>query len=328
MENFATYDQSTILYAEWGTLYQYTADLLCMEFCHVPRQQVQSVLSTVHTPLDPVTWEAALGDHPDRVFVRFLLRGMTEGFRIGFRHTTPLWSAPRNMLSALHHPEVVHAYLLKECALGRMLGPFPASTIAHIQPLHINRFGVIPKGHNTGKWRLITDLSYPPDYSVNPLGAIGVSLNKHKLMYNILAPSIIAIYKFLCTYGGSVHIYVNCAQRVNDGIDPEWCSLSYTSVEQVATVAASYPLGALMAKIDVESAYRLVPVHPQDKLLRLQSLLAEWGDRKVCGRRRILDLDPKPRMQGGPIWVVLSQAHAGSTARRTCAPNTSSPNPP
>ena len=41
-----------------------------------------------------------------------------------------------------------------------------------------------------------------------PLGAIGVSLNKQKLMYNILAPSIIAIYKFLCTYGGSVHIYM------------------------------------------------------------------------------------------------------------------------
>ena len=39
------------------------------------------------------------------------------------------------------------------------------------------------------------------------LGAIGVSLNKQKLMYNILAPSIIAMYKFLCTYGGSVYIY-------------------------------------------------------------------------------------------------------------------------
>ena len=42
----------------------------------------------------------------------------------------------------------------------------------------------------------------------SPLGTIGVSLNKQKLMYNILAPSIIAIYKFLCTYGGSVHIYM------------------------------------------------------------------------------------------------------------------------
>ena len=54
----------------------------------------------------------------------------------------------------------------------------------------------------------------------NPLGAIGVSLNKQKLMYNILAPSIIAIYKFLCTYGGSVHIlYVNGTQRVKNDVD-------------------------------------------------------------------------------------------------------------
>ena len=52
------------------------------------------------------------------------------------------------------------------------------------------------------------------NYAVNLFGAIGVSLNK---MYNILAPSIRAIYKFLCTYGGSVHIYiyVNGAQRDN-----------------------------------------------------------------------------------------------------------------
>ena len=27
--------------------------------------------------------------------------------------------------------------------------------------LNINRFGVIPKRHQPGKWRLITDLSYP-----------------------------------------------------------------------------------------------------------------------------------------------------------------------
>ena len=39
-----------------------------------------------------------------------------------------------------------------------------------------------------------------------PLGAIGVSLNKQKLMYNILAPSIIAIYKFLCT--PCIYVYI------------------------------------------------------------------------------------------------------------------------
>ena len=36
-----------------------------------------------------------------------------------------------------------------------------------IQPLHINRFGVIPKRHQPGKWRLIIDLSYPKGRSVN-----------------------------------------------------------------------------------------------------------------------------------------------------------------
>ena len=33
--------------------------------------------------------------------------------------------------------------------------------------LHINWFRVIPKGHDTGKWRMITDLFYPSGYSIN-----------------------------------------------------------------------------------------------------------------------------------------------------------------
>ena len=51
---------------------------------------------------------------------------------------------------------------------------------------------------------------------------------------------------------------------VNDGIDPDLCSLTYTSVHRVAEVVVTYLPGALLAKIDVESAYRLVPVHPLD----------------------------------------------------------------
>ena len=55
---------------------------------------------------------------------------------------------------------------------------------------------------------------------------------------------------------------------VNDGIDPELCSLTYTSVDTVAEVAASYHPGALLAKVDIESAYRLIPVHPSDRPLQ------------------------------------------------------------
>ena len=51
---------------------------------------------------------------------------------------------------------------------------------------------------------------------------------------------------------------------VNDGIDPQLCSLQYTSVEREAHAAQSLGKGALLAKLDVKAAYRLIPVHPDD----------------------------------------------------------------
>ena len=70
----------------------------------------------------------------------------------------------RNMQSALQNTDVIEEYLLSEVAKGNIRGPFMSGSI---QPLHINRFGVIPKRHQPGKWRLITDLSYPEGRSVN-----------------------------------------------------------------------------------------------------------------------------------------------------------------
>ena len=64
-----------------------------------------------------------------------------------------------------------------------------------IPGLHLNRIGVVPKGHTPGRWRLITDLSHPE--------------------------------------GGSVN-------------ESEWCSLRYTTVEEVATAAQRLGTGALL----------------------------------------------------------------------------------
>ena len=102
----------------------------------------------------------------------------------------------------------------------------PFSLSLKVLDLQINRVGVVPKGHNTEKWRLITDLSYPPDGSVN------------------------------------------------DGIDPTLCTLSYVTVDEVANLAAYLGKGTLMAKVDIESAYRLIPVHPLDRLLQA----IKWRD--------------------------------------------------
>ena len=57
-------------------------------------------------------------------------------------------------------------------------------------------------------------------------------------------------------------------QSVNDDIDPSLCSLSYTTVDDIAAVVAQLGTGALLAKVDTESAYQLIPVHPQDRPLQ------------------------------------------------------------
>ena len=129
------------------------------------------------------------------------------------------------MGSAREHPSVVTEYLAKELSLCRMLGPFNPES--QTPPVHINRFGVIPKGHNTGKWRLVTDLSFPDGHSIN------------------------------------------------DGIDRDLCSLTYSTIDEVADLVARLGQGTLLAKVDIESAYRLIPVHPLDRPL----LAVQWkGD--------------------------------------------------
>jgi len=163
-------------------LYPYTADLLCLDFCRPASGVAWPPLSEVSTPLKLPAWEAALQAHPDKAFARFVITGIRDGFRIGFSRKISLQCAPRNMPSATEHPEVVTEYLIREHSLGRMLGPFQWKVSETLPECHINRIRVIPKGHNTWKWRVITDLSFPPD------------------------------------------------TRVNDGIDPELCSLSYTSM--------------------------------------------------------------------------------------------------
>jgi len=54
---------------------------------------------------------------------------------------------------------------------------------------------------------------------------------------------------------------------VNDGVNCELCSLQYVRVEEVVWELLGLGLGAQMAKMDIRSAYRMVPVHPQHRFL-------------------------------------------------------------
>ena len=54
--------------------------------------------------------------------------------------------------------------------------------------------------------------------------------------------------------------------------------MSYITVDKVAATALALGRGAMIAKIDIKSAYRLIPVYPGDR----KWLGMKW-DNKTCG---------------------------------------------
>ena len=81
--------------------------------------------------------------------VHYILTGIEKGFRIGFSDTeVTRHSAERNLLSASSNPEVVSTYLAEVVTLGWVVGPLPPQQMPGV---HIRPFGVIPKGHTSGK---------------------------------------------------------------------------------------------------------------------------------------------------------------------------------
>ena len=149
--------------------------------------------------------------------------GISQGFRIGFAGShNSLKSARTNLGGALQHPKVVEEYLATEFSQHRIASPFNK---AAVPKAHISRFGVIPKGHQPDKWRLIVDLSHPTELSVN------------------------------------------------NGIPKHLCSLSYITIDTAIRQILSFGPGTLLAKIDIKSAFRLLPVHPADRHL----LAMQWN---------------------------------------------------
>ena len=56
-------------------------------------------------------------------------------------------------------------------------------------------------------------------------------------------------------------------KSVNDGIQGDACSLTYMTVANAVEVIAERGRGTLLAKVDIKSAYRIIPVHPEDHQL-------------------------------------------------------------
>lgn len=110
--------------------------------------------------MDIDKWRYYLENSPliDRDYV---LNGIENGFSLDFKGQL-LKPAKKNLFSATSMPEIIEDYIKSEVSHGTMCGPFEKLPYKNSQ---INRFGIIPKSN--GKWRLITDLSYPFGFSVN-----------------------------------------------------------------------------------------------------------------------------------------------------------------
>ena len=135
-------------------------------------------MEQVTTPLHLSTWEELLQGHPDKALAGYILRGIRDGFRIGFDPSRcALKSRPGNMPSADEHPEIVSEHLEGELQHGRLAELDEG--IAKAVGVHISPFGVIPKKSRPNKWRLILDLSSPGGNSIND----GISKELASLSY-------------------------------------------------------------------------------------------------------------------------------------------------
>ncbi|CAG2249858.1 unnamed protein product [Mytilus edulis] len=118
-----------------------------------------------------------------------LIHGFTFGFSLNFKGT-PSNKTCKNHKSATENPDAVYLKLAKESLSGRIAGPFkePPFSLFVCSPL-----GLVPK--SDGKFRLIHDLSFPKDDSIN----LGIPMEYSAVSYD----SIDNVVQLVKSYGQS-----------------------------------------------------------------------------------------------------------------------------
>ena len=94
-------------------------------------------------------------------------------------------------------------------------------------------------------------------------------------------------------------------QSVNDGINSPLCSIKYASIDD-ATIIQQLGWGTLMAKLDLQDVYRIVPVHPLDRPL----LSMQWKHTTYVDTALLFGLRSAPKifsaLADGLIWILQS----------------------
>ena len=123
-------------------------------------------------------------------------------------------------------------------------------------------------------------------------------------------------------------------QSVNDGIEPHLCTVEYLRMDEVLGCIAASGRGTQLAKMDIASAYRMVPVHPDDRPL----LAVQWAGQVFFDTRLPFGLKSAPKIftavadalqwvmkrQEGVSWVAHyldDYITMGPPGADTCAAN-------
>ena len=128
----------------------------------------------------------------------------------------------------------------------------------------------------------------PPGIHISPMGAIPKKNKpgKWRLIVDLSSPKGFSI---------------------NDGISPELSSVSYVSLDHLASLVTSVGRGAFLVKADIKEAYRMVPIHPND-----QHLLGIWWEDSVYIDRMLpFGLRSAPKIFSAIAdtlqWILLQQ---------------------
>lgn len=161
----------------------------------------------------PVKWDKLNKELEgyDQDLRSYLVNGFKNGFSIGCV-STPNAPFSKNHNSALKHSNVIQDHIRKSLSLKRIAGPYSTPPYS---PFVSSPLGVVPKSE-PGKFRIIHDLSYPKENSVN------------------------------------------------SNIPKEYSTVQYDTIDLVIQLVQTYGKNCLMAKTDIEDAFRIIPVNPAD----------------------------------------------------------------
>ena len=95
------------------------------------------------------------------------------------------------------------------------------------------------------------------------------------------------------------------SQSVNDGISPALASLRYSRIDDAVKFLSAFRGPVDPAKIDLESAYRMIPVHPVDSAL----LGVRWHGNMFVDSALPFGLRSAPKIfsavADASLWVIL-----------------------